>query len=164
MGFEVAIYAFASEPRHFNSVTWNDDNSHVTLNSIRSHAPAKCDLDRRFAWLDWGLRQLSSIPLAEWAICGKEIIAPEAQSVQGFPIRWNAPTVCQDISIFLDCIDTTALQAAVDHDRMVASSLYKIESVDKQTLKSAVVEDFQALRWFYSRTSGLGLGALIYKD
>src|SRR5258705_8165116 len=102
MGFEVTILAFAAQPRHFNPASRNEDNCFVTCETIRANAPLTCALDRRFDWLDWALRQLGSAPLSGWAIRGKEQIVPEAQSTQGFQIRWNASSVCKDISFLLD--------------------------------------------------------------
>ena len=164
MGFEVTILAFAAQPRHFNPASWNEDNGLATRKTICANAPLKCDLDRRFDWLDWSLRQLGSAPGFGWAIRGKEQIVPEAQSIQGFPIRWNASDVCKDISLLLDGIDEAKLQSVIDYDAMAEEHLYKIENVDRNLLGSTILEDFQALRAFYAGTARMGLAALVYKD
>jgi len=164
MGFEVTIVAFAAQPRHFNPASWDEDNCTVTCNDIRANAPFKCDLDRRFDWLDWSLTRLRVDSLAGWAVRGREQIVPEAQSTQGFPIRWNAPNICNDIWSLLDGIDEAMLRSVIDYDKMAAASLYKIENVDRNVLTSTVFEDFRALRAFYAGVARMGLSALVYKD
>ena len=164
MGFEVTILAFAAQPWHFNPASWDEDNCFATCDNIRANSPLKCELDRRFDWLDWSLMRLRVDPRSGWAIRGKEPIVPEAQSTQGFPIRWNAPEVCDDISSLLDGIDEATLPAAIDYDSMAAAHLYKIENVGQSVLTSAVVEDFKALRTLYAGIARIGLSALVYKD
>jgi hypothetical protein len=84
--------------------------------------------------------------------------------MQGFPIRWNAPNICNDISFLLDDVDEAMLSSVIDYDSMAAAHLYKIENLDRNVLTSAVVEDFKALRAFYAGVARLGLSALVYKD
>src|SRR5256885_1306507 len=115
MGFEVTIYAFVVLPLHFDPVVWNEDNAYATYEAIRSAAPFKCDLDRRFDWLDWSLKRFGPAPLAGWAIGGRQQITPDARSSQGFPIWWNAPDICKDISLFLAGVDEARLQSVIDY-------------------------------------------------
>jgi hypothetical protein len=164
MGFEVTILAFAAQPWHFNPASWDEDNCFATCNDIRTNAPFKCDLDRRFDWLDWSLTRLRVDSLAGWAIRGREPIVPKAQSTQGFPIRWNAPNICNGIWSLLDGIDEATLRSVIDYDKMAAAHLYKIENVDRNVLTSAVVEDFKELRAFYAGVARMGLSTLVYKD
>ena len=164
MGFEVTIYAFAALPLHFNPVVWNEDNGYATYQAIRSAAPLICDLDRRFDWLNWSLKRFEPAPLTGWAIGGREQITPDARSPQGFPICWNAQSICRDISSFLDGVDEARLQSVINYDEMAAAHLYKVENADRDLLTSVVMEDFRMLRAFYAATVRMGLGALIYRD
>ncbi len=164
MGFEVAIYAFAVQPQHLDPANWNEESGFATCKAICANASFKCDLDRRFDWLDWSLQQIGSVPHSSWAIRGKEHIAPAARSVQGFPIRWNPSRVCNEISSVLDGVNQATLRSVIDYDAMAAAHLYKVETAERNVLTSVIVEDFRDLHAFYARTSRMGLAALIYKD
>src|SRR5207253_7520882 len=121
---------FSCLPLHFNPVVWNDDNIYATFEAIKSAAPLRCGLDRRFDWLNWSIKRFDPAPRAGWAIEGRERITPNARSVQGFPICWNAPSVCRDIASFLDGVDEERLRSLIDYDEMVAADLYKVENAE----------------------------------
>jgi hypothetical protein len=128
-----------------------------TLEQLVSDHPGvetrHCYLDRRFEWLQWLLTQSSrpqDAPLAETAIRGELLVTPNAQSVQGFPIRWTSPATCELIDVWLSEMDRPLLRSQYDPIDMNAASLYKWgQSGDPEDAFEWIIEDFNSLQRFY---------------
>jgi hypothetical protein len=116
-----------------------------------------CELDRRADWLKWLLQRCTAgtdSQFAKIAIEGESIVAPEARSSQGFPLRRNSPDTCGFVCEWLKGITEKQLYREYDPEMMEQAGLYKWRVPQDPLLTyERILRDFRNLREFYHRVS-----------
>ena len=129
----------------------------------------RCDLDRRFGWLEWTLAQACRVDadreLSTWAIYGQDLVTPNARSTQGYPIRLLLPETCGVISIWLDDLDTNDVERVCDVSRMRDDGPYKLsQQTDDAYVREMVVKDFHRVQSFYRQVAETLEAVLVIQD
>jgi len=143
------------------------------LEAMREAAPGidrrRCELDRRFDWLQWTLGHISG-PLgfedgARLAVFGREKVTEASTSTQGFPIMWNDVETTQFIADWLGEIEVQQVIDACDLKMMKRHGLYKLfEKSNEQHIQDSVAGDFTSLRTFYLEVASLSEAVLVIQD
>jgi hypothetical protein len=152
-----------------------------------------CDLDRRYDWLLWTLKQyeFSILPgktagylkkfatnqevkikvaenesIAKWCILGQLPFSLTASSTQGYPIGWNSSETTQLISDWLGEISLGEIELFCNPEKIVADGCYKADQAHRsgENINQAVVKDFQTVRDFYKSVSLFHEAVLCFRD
>jgi hypothetical protein len=129
-----------------------------------------CNLDRRFEWLNWMLRQCAKNDeekqIATACIYGATRIFAPAESSQGYPFGWNSPDSVALIHIWLSDLNSTNLRREFDPEKLDRARPYKWRAGEKDHSEefADIANDFAKLKRFYEAVYFRREGVLSKRD